>query len=602
MATRPLSTAPRLDALRQALRGRGLTAYIVPTADPHQSEYPPAWWQRRAFISGFTGSQGTAVVGLSAAWLWADSRYWLQAEREIDPAAWLLMRAGAPGAPTFDEWLGRAFGPEDVLGVDPHVLSVDEERRWRKALAKAGARLELALPNLVDPVWADRPAPSLAPLTPLGTEFSGDAPASKLARLQEAMHEAGADALVVTMLDAVAWLFDVRGSDVEYNPVAVASALVRKDGASLFVDSRKVHDALRAHLPASVRVCDTEDFGTSLETLATSQARVWIEPSSASAWILSRLQGAAIHEERSPITLLKARKNGTELEGMRRSHVRDGVALVKFLHWLEGAVTRQSVTEIAAAGQLAAFRSEGEHFKGLSFETISAFGDHGAVVHYRPAEEGDRVVDGSSLYLIDSGAQYLDGTTDVTRTICLGAPTEAQREQFTRVLRGHVAIARAVFPQGTTGKHLDALARVPLWEAGLNFGHGTGHGVGAYLNVHEGPQRIAPKGEDVPLDPGMILSNEPGYYAAGSHGIRIESLVIVVERPGFGESETFLGFETITCCPLDRKLIDLDLLLPDEARWIDDHHRWVRETLSPLLADDERAWLARATEPLAPVT
>jgi len=585
----------RLAALRDAMRRHGISHYLVPTSDPHLSEYPPTWWGRREHITGFTGSAGVALIGLERAWLWADGRYWIQAEAELAGSGIELVKMGAPGAPSPQDGIAAEVG-SGTLGVDPQVISIEDRRRHERPLEQRGGKLVLIEENLVDGLWTNRPRPSTAPLVPLAERFSGESPTAKIARIQKAMIERGADALVVTMLDAVAWLFDVRGSDVQFNPVAVAQALVTKDGATLFVDDAKVDDALRKHLPKSVRIERYDAFGSALDALAKAHARAWVEPGATSAWVGSRLgAGARLIEERSPITNFKAQKNATEVAGMRSCHVRDGVAMVRFFAWLEQEWKAKPVTELTAAKKLADLRSEGEHFRGLSFETISGFGSHGAVIHYRPTEEeGHRVIDDSSTYLLDSGAQYLDGTTDITRTISLGTPTRDQIDQATRVLKGHVAIARVTFPAGTSGKQIDVLARLALWEKGLNFSHGTGHGVGAYLNVHEGPQRIATKGEDVPLEPGMILSNEPGYYVKGSHGYRVESLVVVVARPDLSAEEPFLGFETITCCPIDRRLIDRDALLPEERAWIDDYHAWVVKTLSPLVDDATRAWLARA--------
>lgn len=598
----PSTTTPlqeRLHGVRDAMRRRGLTHYLVPTADPHQSEYVPAWWRRREWISGFTGSAGTAVVGLDRAWLWADSRYYLQAETELEPGLYELIRQGAPSVPSLGDWLGETVGT-GALGVDPRTISMDQERSWRETLERQGGRLELVDDNLVDMSWSDRPAVSTAPVEALPVAFSGEAPAKKIERVQGELRKRGCDALVVTALDAVAWLFDIRGSDVDFNPVAVAQAIVTRDGAQLFIDPRKLTPQVRERLPANVTLREYDAMGAALDELGARGARAWVETASASAWVAHRLRnaGAKLHEARSPVTDMKARKNETEVAGARRCHVRDGVAMVRFLAWLEDEWTRRPVTEIDAATRLEQLRSEGEHFRGLSFETISAFGSHGAIIHYRPAEEGDRVVDGSSLFCLDSGAQYLDGTTDITRTICLGTPTREQVDQATRVLKGHASIARVAFPAGTTGKQLDVLARAALWEQGRNFGHGTGHGVGSYLCVHEGPQRIATRGDDVALEPGMLLSNEPGYYVAGSHGIRIESIVVVVERKDFGESEPFLGFDTLTCCPIDRRLIDPSLLSDGERAWVDGYHAWVRETLSPLVDERTRRWLDEATRPL----
>ncbi len=593
--------ATRLSGLRARMKEKGLSLYVVPSGDPHASEYVPACWRRREAISGFAGSAGTAVVGLEEAWLWVDSRYWLEAGKSIDAALWKVVRQGATGTPELKDELVRLAGSGGAVGVDPSTISADNESGWQKALERGGARLALVEENLVDAVWTDRPARPVSPVEVHPVRFSGEAPASKLARLRAEIEKAGCQAHVVTMLDAIAWLFDLRGSDVECNPVFVSFAIVEAGRVRLFVDGSKLGADVRAHLGGGVEVVPYESLGAALGALAAPGAKVWIEPASATAAVRGALAatGAKIHEAPSPIALMKAKKNAVELDGARAAHIRDGAALVKFLAWLEREAPAGTVSEIAAADRAAAFRAEEEHFRGLSFETISAMGDHGAIVHYRPAEEGDRVVDGSSLFLFDSGAQYSDGTTDVTRTVSLGEPTAEQRDAFTRVLQGHIALARAVFPEGTSGRQLDVLARSALWDAGLNYGHGTGHGVGSYLNVHEGPQRIAPTGSDTPLEPGMVISNEPGYYAEGAWGIRIENLVAVVERklPGSG-SGRFFGFETITVCPIDRNLVDVGQLSRSDRDWLDAYHSRVRELLSPWLDGRDRAWLERATAPI----
>lgn len=596
--------ADRVSELRARLVDRDLHGYVIPTSDPHLSEYVPPCWRRLERMTGFTGSAGVAIVGLSKAWLLTDSRYWGMAQAELDGGVIELVRLGAPDVPAFPEALAERFGRGDVVGLDPRTVSLADWRRWGAALAKIGARLEPVDENLVDAGWPDRPPQSSAPIEALSFRFSGEAPSAKVARVQEAVENEGADALVVTALDAIAWLLDLRGRDVDYNPVFVANAVVRTDRALLFVDEGKITDAVRSHLPDTVELLPAGGFSAALDELADEQECAWLDPSSCSAWVAERLtrggSGATLREADSPIALMKARKNEVEIEGARACHVRDGVAMVRFLSWLEDAVDAgEPVSEIAAAARLAELRERGEHFQGLSFETISAFGSHAALPHYRPGAEGDRVIDGSSLYLVDSGGQYLDGTTDITRTTCFGRPTEEQVDRCTRVLRGHVRLARTTFPRGTTGKQLDVLAREALWDVGLDYGHGTGHGVGAYLNVHEGPQGIGPRARDVALEPGMILSNEPGFYLEGEYGVRIENLIVVEERPGHGApgGQDFLGFETITLCPIDLRLVDADQLSPEERAWLDDYHRVVRERLSPHLEQAERAWLAKVTQP-----
>jgi Xaa-Pro aminopeptidase len=602
------SPAERLAALRLRMEQQGLDAWIVPSEDPHQSEYVPSCWRRREWISGFTGSAGFAVIGKDRAWLWADSRYWLQAEDEIDASAgWELVKQAHPETPSLNDWLASTF-ERGKVGVDPRTIGLKKKRDWEKALKRSGSTLELVEDDLVEAIWEGRPDRSGAPLLALDLEYSGEAPSAKLARVQAALEKENCDALVVTTLDSIAWALDLRGRDVDFNPIFISYLLIESDSATLFVDGCKLDDTVRAHLPDTVKLRAYEDFGPALDELAGRQDRVWVDPATCSAWVVQRLRaddhGAMIHEADSPITLFKACKNPVEVQGARDSHVRDGVAMVKFLCWLEAEVkARKEVSEVSAADHLEACRGEGERFQGLSFDSISGFGSHGAIVHYRPDPDGGgkRLIDDSSLYLIDSGGQYLDGTTDITRTCCFGEPTAEQRDRFTRVLKGHVALARIVFPKGTTGKHLDILARQPLWDAGLDYGHGTGHGVGAFLCVHEGPQGISQKARDVELQAGMILSNEPGYYLDGDYGIRVESLVIVEPRPEHGHSgdgREWFGFETITLCPIDRGLIDCSLLSRDELAWLDAYHARVRETLGPLVGDTERAWLEAATAPL----
>jgi Xaa-Pro aminopeptidase len=596
------SLAARLAALRGIMKEKGLFLLVVPSSDPHSSEYVPACWRRREAISGFAGSAGTALVAADAAWLWVDSRYWLEAGRATDPSLWTIVRQGAPGIPDFADELARLAGKGGAVGVDPGTITVEQEIAWKRALDRKGGRLVPVEANLVDEVWGGgRPERPAAPVEIQPLRFSGEAPASKLARIREAMAKAGARAHVVTMLDAIAWTFDLRGADVDFNPVFVGFAIVEATRARLFVDAAKLSGEVRGALPGDVEIAPYEGFSDALASLGSGEEPVWIDPATASAAVKGSLlaAGARLHEAPSPISAMKAAKNVVELDGARAAHLRDGVALVRFLAWLEREAPSGKVTEISAAEKAASLRGEGEHFRGLSFETISAFADHGAIVHYRPAEEGTRVVDGSSLFLFDSGAQYRDGTTDVTRTVMLGTPTDEQKDRFTRVLRGHIALARTVFPAGTTGRQIDVLARTPLWDAGLNYGHGTGHGVGSYLGVHEGPQRISPLGSDVPLEPGMIVSNEPGFYAEGSYGIRIENLVAVVPRPDLsGNGARFLGFETLTLCPIDRKLVDAGQLSPSERTWLDAYHLRVREALSPHLDPADREWLERATEPV----
>jgi Xaa-Pro aminopeptidase len=604
----PAARLEALTALRAWMRGARLDVFLVPSADPHQSEYVPGLWQRRAFISGFTGSVGDAVVGLEGAWQFADSRYWLQGEQELAGTPWSLVRVGDGDTPDLYGHLGqlgqaRPSGAGLRVGYDPWVHTIRDVERLREVLEPVGGAL---VPVSENPIDALRPEAQVFPETQLAAwpvRFSGRATADKLSDLRAAMRARKADWAVVATLDELAWLFNVRARDVDFNPVAIGWGLVGLTSAELFTQTGRVApEAASTLAEAGVTLTDYAAFP---ERLGGLSGTVWLDPTAAAARAAELVTeaGAKVHASPSPLLLPRARKNAVELAGMRAAHLRDAVAVVRFLTWLEDH-WRDGLDELGAAERLAAFRAEGELFQGLSFDTIAGFGPNGAIVHYRASPETTRVIDDSTLFLLDSGGQYLDGTTDITRTLHLGAPTEAQRAAYTRVLRGHLALGRAIFPRGTTGTHLDALARTPLWEAGLNYGHGTGHGVGCFLSVHQGPQRIAPAWNATALEPGMILSNEPGYYEAGAWGIRVENLVIVREASLPTANQTFgpfYAFEDLTLVPHCRRLVDTTLLNAAERLQFDAYHARVRAAVLPLLADrDPRAaaWLIAATEPL----
>ena len=485
------------------------------------------------------------------------------------------------------------------MGVDPAVLGMRRARRIARALASAGIALKPIDENLVDTVRGPVPGRrARARVVPLATRFAGETSASKLRRVRRAMRERGADALLVTTLDAIAWLFNVRGSDVAYNPVVIAYAVVTPDEAVLHVDRGKLDRAAEAHLRRTARVEPYAAIRRTLHALGRRKASVWLDPETTSLMCGRLLDGARPVFAPSPIPLMKARKNEVELAGIRTAHRRDGAAMVRFLRWLERAVPAGGITEMSAAAKLDGLRSEGEHFRGLSFPTIAGYADHGAIIHYSVDEASDVPLRPEGLFLVDSGAHYLDGTTDVTRTLLLGGrPTGAQRDAYTRVLKGHVAIATARFPAGTTGARLDTLARAALWRSGRDYAHGTGHGVGAFLNVHEGPQSISHRSTSVPLEPGNVQSNEPGYYEPGEFGIRIENLVEVVRDEAIAPRD-FLRFDTLTLCPIEKRLVDLGLLSAGEREWLDAYHAQVLDTLGPDLDRDERAWLEGACAPL----
>ncbi len=593
------SIGDRVAALREQMRARNIDYYVVPSSDDHQSEYVPDCWQRRPWITGFSGSMGDALVGLDGAWLWADSRYWLQADDQLDPEVWRLVKMGARDVPKMHDWLANNAAGR-VVGLDPKVMGLKAAKSFADAIEGAGGTLELLEDNLIDAVWSDRPELPLEPAVVWPDRFAGRSVADKLGDVREALAKEASTALVVTTLDAVAWLFNVRGSDVSFNPVLVSYALVTGETATLFVDSRKVDAEVRAQLvDAGVTLAEYDAFGRGLDRL--SSGRVWVDETYGSRWVVDRLEsaGADVHTARSPLMLLKAVKNDTEQDGMRAAHVRDGAAVVRYLYWLRSAWQGGELDEIAASDQLERYRTQREHFRGLSFDTISGFAGNGAIVHYRATPESAKVLDDSALYLVDSGGQYLDGTTDITRTVHLGTSTATEREHYTRVLRGHLALRHARFPRGTSGGQLDALARVPLWEAGLSYGHGTGHGVGCYLNVHQGPHGISTRYTSVALEPGMVVSNEPGYYLEGAYGIRIENLCLVVEDlPERDGEEPYYAFEDLTLAPYARDPIDVAQLSRREIGWVDAYHALVFETLAPLLPEAEREWLRAETAPL----
>lgn len=588
--------AHRVRDLRDRMARDGLDFYLVPSTDDHQNEYLPERWQRRRWISGFTGSSGDALIGRDRAWLWTDARYWLQAEKELDPGVYELQRQGQADVAKLEKWLEKNAG-QAILGVDPRVISIQAARDLEVALGRVGAELRGSAPSYVDALWIDRPPVPRGTVTLLATRYSGRTVQEKLAEIRAGIDEQGCDAHALSALDAIAWTFNLRGSDVDYNPLLISYALISRDQAVLFSGSEMFGPEIRSHLSqAGVEIEPYDAFG---DALAGLSGRVLLDPALSSRWMADQLarSDASCVEAASPVTLLKARKNPTEQVGMRAAHLRDGVAVVRFLCWLECAALPGPLDELRAADKLDALRREGERFRDLSFPTISGFAANGAIVHYRATEASSRKIDDSAPYLIDSGAHYLDGTTDVTRTVHLGRPTAIQREHYTRVLRGHLALARAVFPKGTTGAQLDALARTPLWEVGLDYGHGTGHGVGCYLNVHEGPQGISSRATKAALEPGMVVSNEPGLYLADRYGIRIENLCLVVEvqQSSADSASPFYRFENLTLVPYCRRLIDPGQLDRRERDEIDAYHARVLHELEPHLQEPEQSWLREET-------
>ena len=589
----------RIDELRGLMKEKGISAYLVPTADPHQSEYVPEAWRRRVWISGFTGSAGDIVITLDGAGLWTDSRYFLQAEKELNGTGIDLFRLGQPDVPEPIPWIADNLKPGESVGADPRVIAQGKAEEMFQILFPKEINVEWLEHNLIDILWKDRPPLSKAPVASQSLDFSGETAESKIERLREEMRKENVKFHVITMLDAIAWLFNIRGQDVAYNPVAVSYAIISEQDSKLFIDINKVPPPIRKHLQRFARILPYEELKNHLLQHAENQDKAWLDPTSVSHWIDDAVEPACdVVYRRSPVTFFKSKKNETEIAGFRNCHVKDGVAMVRFLSWLTRTVPADGVTEITAAERLEALREEQDLYRGPSFAAISAFAEHGAIVHYRSNPETDVKLKPEGLYLIDSGGQYLDGTTDITRTVALGPPTPEQRDRFTRVLQGHFAVACATFPSGTKGIQLDTLARKPLWDMGLQYGHGTGHGIGSYLNVHEGPQALSYfTGIDVPLEKGMFLSIEPGFYKAGDYGIRIENLAYIKQskEQSTGKQE-FYRFETVTLCPIDLSLVNPALLTDDEIGYLNRYHERVQSTLSPFLSGEDLRFLEEACQ------
>jgi Xaa-Pro aminopeptidase len=591
----------RLQALREQLKADRLDGFVVPLTDEHMSEYVGSYAQRLAWLTGFQGSAGSAVVLPEEAAIFVDGRYTLQVRDQVDGRHWSYQSVPETSAA---DWL-KVHAPDGGrIGYDPWLHTKDWVKKAREALAEKGAELVAVRRNPIDAVWADKPEPSKARLVVQSDDLAGKSSAAKRQEIADWLHEQKADAAVLSALDSIAWTFNVRGQDVEHTPVALSFALVNEDGtADLFVASEKIGDDVRKHLGNGVRVHERDAFEPHLRALAGKI--VIADPERAVAAIFEALgqAGAKIVEKRDPAVLPKAIKNDAEISGHRAAQARDGAALSRFLHWISVEAPKGNVDELKAVEKLQQFRQACGDLRDTSFDTISGAGPNGAIVHYRASEETNRPLEMDSLYLVDSGGQYPDGTTDVTRTVAIGTPTAEMRDRFTRVLKGHVAIARALFPEGTRGSQLDTLARQYLWRAGLDYAHGTGHGVGAYLAVHEGPQRISPVGSsqaggDEPLKAGMFLSNEPGYYKTGAYGIRIENLVLVVPVEIGGAEKKVLGFETLTFAPIERRLIDLSPLTDEERAWVDAYHARVLEIVGPQLEGEAKAWLEEQCAPL----
>ena len=586
----------RIAALREAMKQHKIDAYIIPTSDPHMSEYPADCWKYREWISGFTGSAGTVIITADKAGLWTDSRYFLQASTQLEGTGIELFKMMLPETPTIPEFLTHELKEGQTVGLNGETYSLADARSLEKALAEKEIKLNTNA-SLIDPIWKERPAIPEAPMFEMPIELSGKSTEDKLIDINKMLHKAGADCTILSALDEVAWTFNIRGTDVAYNPVVISYAFVSEKESVLFVNPKKIPAEIAEHLKKEgVTLADSGMLATFLSRLP-EQTRVFIDSKRTNVAIYNALPKSSILiEGTSPANHLKSIKNETEIKGFRNAVLKDGIAMTKFYFWLEKMLKAgEKVTELSAAAKLTALRSEQPQYVMDSFASISSYGPHGAVVHYSPTPETDTELKTDSLYLLDSGAQYLDGTTDITRTIALcDEPSEQMKKDFTRALKGTIGIAKCKFPAGIRGCLIDAFARKALWDAGINYLHGTCHGIGHCLNVHEGPQSIRMEENPVILEPGMVMSDEPAMYRPGEYGIRTENMILIRE-----DSETefgkFLGFETLTLCYIDTKLVIPSMLSVREHAWLNKYHQMVYDLVSPHLNEEEKAWLKEKT-------
>jgi Xaa-Pro aminopeptidase len=595
--TDPSRGKERVAALRAELAKRKLDGFIVPRTDQHQNEYVPASEERLAWLTGFAGSAGVAIVLADKASLFVDGRYTLEAKAQVDPAVFTTVHL-VDQPP--EEWLAKNLKAGSNFGYDPLRTTIGAVEKLSKACERAGGTLVAVDSNPVDAIWSDRPEPPLSPVVLHDVRFAGESAEQKFMRLQTELAKAKLDAAVLSDPSSVAWVFNIRGADVTHTPLPLSWAIMPREGKpSLFVDARKLSNTVRDALAKLGAVQEPAEFDTALATMASGKT-IRLDQATAPKHLADVVEkaGGTVSKGEDPVTRMKAVKNLAEIEGTRAAHKRDGAALAKFLAWLDKEAPGGKITEIDAVAALETFRRETGKLKDVSFPTIAGSGPNGAIVHYRVTNKTNRHLAPNELFLVDSGAQYEDGTTDVTRTVAVGEPSHEMRNRFTLVLKGHIAIARSIFPEGTSGAQIDGFARAPLWAAGLDYDHGTGHGVGSYLSVHEGPARISKLG-NAKFEAGMILSNEPGYYKANAYGIRTENLVLIVpgREPAGGEKK-LLAFETLTLAPIDHHLILLDLLTEEEINWLNDYHARVSAEIGPLLDTKTRLWLEKATAPL----
>ena len=591
-------SSERLHLLRGELDRLGLTGFILPRADEFQNEFVALDAEQLLWLTGFSGSWGEAVILQERAALVIDGRYTLQAANQVDCTAYELININTS---SIGEWLGTHLKAGDQLGYDPRLHTVSEVDSLEKITGKCGAELVPVDPNPLTCIWTDRPVQKPEPVELHPVKFAGVEASEKIAAIQTKLTEAGRDAVVIGPLDSIAWLFNIRGRDLPHTPFVIAHAVIPAYGkARLFVDPGKLTPDVREALCGFTEIVEPSELKAYIRELGRQKARVQLDTANVSRWYWNQLTdaGAIVEKGRDPCMHSKARKNPAEIDGTRAAHLRDGVAISRFLAWFDKTVPNSQLDEIGVAQKLEEFRRESNMLRDISFDTIAAAGPHGAIVHYRPIRSSNLKIEPDTLFLIDSGGQYQDGTTDITRTLAVGEPTSDMRRHYTLVLKGHIALATTRFPEKTRGTHLDASARLPLWRAGLDYDHGTGHGVGSFLSVHEGPPSISRR-TSVPLEEGMILSNEPGYYLEGEYGIRIENLLLVTPLEDIpGGDRKMMGFETLTLAPYDRKLIDVALLREDEIIWIDAYYQRVFEALGDQVDEETRRWLEQATRPL----
>ena len=591
--TSPTQGPPRLEALRAELKRQGFDGFMVPRADEYQGEYVPPRADRLAYLTGFTGSAGAAVVLMEKAAIFTDGRYTVQTAEQVDGTAFEYRSLVDEPPP---DWIAQNLPKGARLAYDPWHHTASGVEALQQAVTRAGGTLVPCTDNPLDATWDDQPAAPLGEVTIQPLEYAGEASGDKRERIARTLRDGKTDAAMLTLPESIAWLLNIRGSDVPHTPFPHAFAMLNNDGhVDLFIDRRKFTPGIDAWLGNHVTIRAQDELGAHLK--AQKGKRIQIDPATASSWAFDQLKagGATIVRAADPVLLPKACKNPTELNGTRRAHERDGAALSRFLAWIAREGAKGNIDEIEACRVLEDFRAESGTLKDLSFGSISGAGPNGALPHYRVSQKSNRKLKAGEIYLIDSGGQYLDGTTDVTRTIAIGTPTAEMKDRFTRVLKGHIALARARFPEGTTGVQLDTLARMSLWEGGFDYDHGTGHGVGAYLSVHEGPQNISKRQINVALKPGMIVSNEPGYYKVGHYGIRIENLIVVTEPKDVGGDRPMMEFETLTLAPIDLALVETSMLSGAERKWLNDYHVRVRQTLAGKTDRDTDAWIIDAT-------